>query len=137
VKSPEKRGSDYVAIFVRQLGGAIIPSKQLATGTTVRIRLPLLLVPSGGAERWQPRAGIGCETLLWWHLTRRGLGAFMTIQRVFLAYMALVGLASGHPIGDRAADQRIFHQAVFLGTDRGCTFEAARRSTVKARRLKS
>jgi len=50
VKSPEKRGSDYVAIFVRQLGGAIIPSKQLATGTTVRIRLPLLLVPSGGAE---------------------------------------------------------------------------------------
>jgi two-component sensor histidine kinase len=49
-KSPEKRGSDYVAIFVRQLGGAIVPSKQLATGTIVRIRLPLLLVPSGGAE---------------------------------------------------------------------------------------
>ena len=50
VKSPEKRGSDYVAIFVRQLGGAIVPSKQEATGTIVRIRLPLLLVPSGGAE---------------------------------------------------------------------------------------
>jgi PAS domain S-box-containing protein len=50
VKSPEKRGSDYVAIFVRQLGGMIVPSKQEATGTTVRIRLPLLLVPSGGAE---------------------------------------------------------------------------------------
>jgi PAS domain S-box-containing protein len=49
-KSPEKRGSDYVAIFVRQLGGAIVPSKQEPTGTTVRIRLPLLLVPSGGAE---------------------------------------------------------------------------------------
>ena len=49
-KSPEKRGSDYVAIFVRQLGGAIVPSKQEATGTIVRIRLPLLLVPSGGAE---------------------------------------------------------------------------------------
>ena len=49
-KSPEKRGSDYVAIFVRQLGGAIVPSKQGPTGTTVRIRLPLLLVPSGGAE---------------------------------------------------------------------------------------
>jgi len=49
-KSPEKRGSDYVAIFVRQLGGTIVPSKQEATGTTVRIRLPLLLVPSGGAE---------------------------------------------------------------------------------------
>ncbi len=50
VKSPEKRGSDYVAIFVRQLGGTIVPSKQEPTGTTVRIRLPLLLVPSGGAE---------------------------------------------------------------------------------------
>jgi PAS domain S-box-containing protein len=43
-KIPEKRGSDYVAIFVRQLGGAIVPSKQESTGTTVRIRLPLLLV---------------------------------------------------------------------------------------------
>jgi PAS domain S-box-containing protein len=50
VKSPEKRGSDYVAIFVRQLGGTIVPSKQEPTGTTVRILLPLLLVPSGGAE---------------------------------------------------------------------------------------
>ena len=49
-KSPEKRGSDYVAIFVRQLGGAIVPSKQEPKGTTVRIRLPLLLVPSGGVE---------------------------------------------------------------------------------------
>src|ERR1700687_4050831 len=49
-KSPEKRGSNYVAIFVRQLGGAIVPSKPQETGTTVRIRLPLLLVPSGGAE---------------------------------------------------------------------------------------
>ena len=50
VESPEKRGSDYVAIFVRQLGGTIVPSKQEPTGTTIRIRLPLLLVPSGGAE---------------------------------------------------------------------------------------
>ena len=49
-KSPEKRGSDYVAIFVRQLGGAIVPAKQEQTGTIVRIRLPLLLVPAGGAE---------------------------------------------------------------------------------------
>ena len=48
---PEKRGADYVAIFVRQLGGTIVPSKQEPTGTTVRIRLPLLLVPPGGAER--------------------------------------------------------------------------------------
>ena len=50
-KVPEKRGSDYVAIFVRQLGGTIVPLKQEPTGTTVRIRLPLLLVPPGGAER--------------------------------------------------------------------------------------
>ncbi len=50
-KVSEKRGSDYVAIFVRQLGGTIVPSKQEPTGTTVRIRLPLLLVPPGGAGR--------------------------------------------------------------------------------------
>ena len=49
-KSPEKRGSDYVAIFVRQLGGTIVPAQQEITGTTVRVLLPLLLVPSGGAE---------------------------------------------------------------------------------------
>jgi PAS domain S-box-containing protein len=50
-KIPEKRGSEYVAIFVRQLGGTIAPSGSEGTGTTVRIRLPLLLVPPGGAER--------------------------------------------------------------------------------------
>ena len=50
-KVPEKRGSDYVAIFVRQLGGTIVPSESEGTGTTVRIRLPLLLVPPGGTER--------------------------------------------------------------------------------------
>jgi PAS domain S-box-containing protein len=49
-KSPEKRGSNYLAIFVRQLGGTIVPLKPQETGTTVRVRLPLLLVPSGGAE---------------------------------------------------------------------------------------
>ena len=49
-KNPEKRGTNYVAIFVRQLGGTIVPEKPEATGTTVRIRLPLLLVPSGGAD---------------------------------------------------------------------------------------
>lgn len=46
-KAPEKRGSDYVAIFVRQLGGVIVPTEVKATGTTVRIRLPSLLIPSG------------------------------------------------------------------------------------------
>ena len=50
-KVPEKRGSDYVAIFVRQLGGTIVPSAAEETGTVVRIRLPLLLVPLGGGER--------------------------------------------------------------------------------------
>jgi two-component sensor histidine kinase len=50
-KVPEKRGSDYVAIFVRQLGGTVAPSGSEGTGTIVRIRLPLLLVPPGGAER--------------------------------------------------------------------------------------
>jgi PAS domain S-box-containing protein len=50
-KVPEKRGSDYVAIFVRQLGGTIVPSGSEGTGTIVRIRLPWLLVPPGGPER--------------------------------------------------------------------------------------
>jgi len=47
---PEKRGSDYVAIFVRQLGGTLTKAESEGTGTTFRIRLPLLLHPSGGAE---------------------------------------------------------------------------------------
>lgn len=44
--SQEKRGSDYVAIFVRQLGGTIAPSRAGRAGTSITIRLPLLLVPS-------------------------------------------------------------------------------------------
>jgi two-component sensor histidine kinase len=52
-KISEKRGSDYVAIFVRQLGGTIAPSEPVlkGTGTIVRIHLPLLPLPSGGTER--------------------------------------------------------------------------------------
>jgi PAS domain S-box-containing protein len=49
-KIPEKRGFDYVAIFVRQLGGTIVTSGSEGTGTTIAIRFPLLLIPSGGAE---------------------------------------------------------------------------------------
>ncbi len=49
-KVPEKRGADYVGIFVRQLHGTITMSASPGTGTTAKIRLPLLLVPSGGAE---------------------------------------------------------------------------------------
>ncbi len=50
-KMSEKRGSDYVAIFVRQLGGTIMPTEQAETGTIIRIRLPLLLAPPEGVER--------------------------------------------------------------------------------------
>ena len=49
-KVPEKRGSDYVDIFVRQLRGTIAVSGSPGTGTIVKIRLPLLLVPPGDAE---------------------------------------------------------------------------------------
>jgi two-component sensor histidine kinase len=54
-KGPEKRGSDYVAIFVRQLGGMIVPSQSEGAGTIVRILLPLLLVVRG-SERDNLRA---------------------------------------------------------------------------------
>jgi two-component sensor histidine kinase len=46
-KVPEKRGSDYVAIFVRQLGGTVVRSGSEQAGTIVRIRLPLLLNAQG------------------------------------------------------------------------------------------
>jgi PAS domain S-box-containing protein len=49
-KVPEKRGTDYVAIFVRQLGGRITPPSSQGLGTTINIRFPLFLVTSGGAE---------------------------------------------------------------------------------------
>ena len=38
----ERHGSDYVAIFVRQIGGTIAVSTAKATGTVARIRFPLL-----------------------------------------------------------------------------------------------
>ncbi len=44
-KNQERRGSDYVAIFVRQLGGTIVPTPVTETGTVIRIRLPFLLLP--------------------------------------------------------------------------------------------
>ena len=46
VAAPGKHGSDYVAIFVRQLGGTMAVSGVEGNGTIVRIRLPLLEVPS-------------------------------------------------------------------------------------------
>src|SRR5476651_2663422 len=49
-KVPEKRGSDYVAIFVRQLGGSLTITGAEGGGTVVKVRLPLLLIPAGGAE---------------------------------------------------------------------------------------
>ena len=48
--SPETRGADYVAIFVRRLSGTIAWSGSVGTGTTITIRLPLLPVTPGGAE---------------------------------------------------------------------------------------
>jgi chemotaxis protein histidine kinase CheA len=37
-----QHGSDYVAIFVRQVGGTIAVSSAQGTGTAVRARFPLL-----------------------------------------------------------------------------------------------
>jgi two-component sensor histidine kinase len=37
----ERHGSDYVAIFVRQIGGTIAVARAEGTGTIVRVRLPL------------------------------------------------------------------------------------------------
>jgi two-component sensor histidine kinase len=45
-KTDEKHGTDYVAMFVRQLGGTIAVSGPEGAGTTVRARLPLLPRPS-------------------------------------------------------------------------------------------
>lgn len=45
-----KRGGDYVAIFVRQIGGSIVPPESSGVGTTVRIRLPLRVIPPTGVE---------------------------------------------------------------------------------------
>lgn len=50
VKTAQNRGSDYVTIFVRQLGGSIASWGSEGAGTVVRIRLPLLLVPPADAE---------------------------------------------------------------------------------------
>jgi PAS domain S-box-containing protein len=48
--APEKRGGDYVAIFVRQLSGTIVPAKSDTPGTTVTIRFPMSVVPPTGVE---------------------------------------------------------------------------------------
>ncbi len=50
-KIPETRGSDYVAIFVRQLGGTVVATPQEGTGTIIKIRLPLILAPPSGVDR--------------------------------------------------------------------------------------
>ena len=47
----KRGGADYVAIFVRQLGGTVTASGSEVTGTIISVRLPLLVVPPGGAER--------------------------------------------------------------------------------------
>jgi two-component sensor histidine kinase len=42
-RNSEKHGSDYMAIFVRQIGGTIAVSSAEGTGTSVRVRFPLLV----------------------------------------------------------------------------------------------
>jgi PAS domain S-box-containing protein len=49
-RSPEKHGADYVAIFVRQLGGRMIAPTPRTSGTIVKVRLPLILGPPKTAE---------------------------------------------------------------------------------------
>jgi two-component sensor histidine kinase len=41
-QTSEKHGADYVAIFVRQLGGTLALVESERTGTIVRIRFPLI-----------------------------------------------------------------------------------------------
>ena len=50
VKAPETRGGDYVAIFVRQLGGAIMAPDPAHAGTTITVRFPLRAVPPTNIE---------------------------------------------------------------------------------------
>jgi two-component sensor histidine kinase len=45
-RNSEKHGSDYVAIFVRQIGGTIAVSSAKGTGTSVSVRFPLLRLKS-------------------------------------------------------------------------------------------
>ncbi|MFI4996309.1 MAG: sensor histidine kinase, partial [Hyphomicrobiales bacterium] len=61
-KIPQRRGSDYVAIFARQLGGTIAASRPEGAGTTVRIRFPLLLVPPSDAERLEAGSDTSVST---------------------------------------------------------------------------
>jgi two-component sensor histidine kinase len=42
-QTSEKHGADYVAIFVRQLGGTLTLVESEGTGTIVRIRFPLIV----------------------------------------------------------------------------------------------
>lgn len=53
-KTAETHGADFVAIFVRQLGGTIAVSGTQGTGTTVRIRFTLLVMPPVG-DRVEPQ----------------------------------------------------------------------------------
>ncbi|MEJ0023108.1 MAG: PAS domain-containing protein [Alphaproteobacteria bacterium] len=51
VRAPGKHGADYVAIFVRQLGGRILaPTAPTSPGTIIKVRLPLTFGPQKGAE---------------------------------------------------------------------------------------
>ncbi len=49
-KIPGNRGSDYVAIFVRQLKGSIVATEAQSEGTSVRIKVPLQLISPGDPD---------------------------------------------------------------------------------------
>ena len=51
VEISEKRGSNYIAVFVRQLRGVIVPPDSKEPGTKVTIRFPLDIVAPKIAER--------------------------------------------------------------------------------------
>ena len=51
VQISEKRGSNYIAVFVRQLGGVVLPTDSKGPGTTVTIRFPRGQVVAKIAER--------------------------------------------------------------------------------------
>jgi hypothetical protein len=61
-KIPEKRGSDYVAIFVRQLGGAIVSSKQESTERPCEYGYPCCWSRRAAPSEWPPKIFAGGST---------------------------------------------------------------------------
>ena len=62
-KSPEKRGADYVAIFVRQLGGSIISSGAAEGGTMIRMRFPAIRTAKNVSREGYRAAAQACPEI--------------------------------------------------------------------------